>query len=117
MTQPRRFGQIIRIKPECVEAYKNCHAAAWPAVIEQIKDCNIYDYSIYFDDQSHTLFATMKWNGTDFDADMERMKSNPEVRLWWEMTDSMQQTLVDGSTGSTDSKGWWKNLEEVFRCE
>jgi L-rhamnose mutarotase len=48
---------------------------------------------------------------------MERMRANPEVRKWWEMTDGMQQTLVDGSKGSTDPKGWWKNLEEVFRCE
>ncbi|EGP87537.1 unnamed protein product [Zymoseptoria tritici ST99CH_1A5] len=117
MPETRRIGQIIRLKPECLQAYKDCHAAAWPAVLKQIKDCNISDYSIYFDDRSYTLFATMKWTGTDFEADMESMKANPEVRRWWEMTDSMQETLVDGSTGSTDSKGWWKDLEEVFRCE
>lgn len=116
-SRPRRIGQIIRLKPSCLEAYKACHAAAWPAVLQQIKDCNISDYSIYLDEQSMTLFATMKYNGTDFEADMAAMKANPEVRRWWEMTDSMQETLVEGSTGSVDAKGWWRDLEEVFRVE
>jgi L-rhamnose mutarotase len=115
--EPRRIAQIIRLKKESMQAYKDCHAAAWPAVLKQIKDCNISDYSIYLDEQSMILFATMKYNGNDFEADMEKMRANPEVRKWWQMTDSMQETLVDGSTGSTDQKGWWKDMEEVFRCE
>jgi L-rhamnose mutarotase len=59
----------------------------------------------------------MKWHGTDFEADMARMRENPEVRKWWEMTDGMQESLVEGSGGSTDPKGWWRELEEVFRVE
>ncbi|KAK3049893.1 hypothetical protein LTR09_008813 [Extremus antarcticus] len=115
--EPRRIAQIVRLQRNSAEAYKECHAAVWPAVLEQIKDCNISDYSIYLDEQSMTLFATMKYNGTDFDADMEKMRANPEVRRWWEMTDAMQETLVVGSQGSTDAKGWWRGLEEVFRCD
>jgi L-rhamnose mutarotase len=115
--EPRRIAQIIRLKRESMQAYKDCHASAWPAVLKQIEDCNISDYSIYLDEQSMILFATMKYNGNDFEADMEKMRANPAVRKWWQMTDSMQETLVDGSKGSTDPKGWWKDLEEVFRCE
>ena len=114
---PRRIGQIIRLKRESLQAYKECHAAVWPAVLKQIKECNIIDYSIYLDEQSMILFATMKWNGSDFDADMEKMRANPEVQKWWHMTDSMQETLVEGSSGSTDPKGWWRDLEEVFHCD
>jgi hypothetical protein len=29
----------------------------------------------------------------------------------------MQETLVEGSTGSMDPAGWWKPLEEVFRVD
>ena len=113
----RRIGQIIRLRRESLQAYKEFHAAVWPAVLKQIKECNISDYSIYLDEQSMILFATMKWNGSDFEADMERMRANPEVRKWWEMTDNMQETLVEGSSGSTDPKGWWRELEEVFHCD
>lgn len=37
----RRFGSIIRLRPECVEEYKRYHADAWPAVAQQIRECNI----------------------------------------------------------------------------
>jgi len=116
-SSPRRIAQIVRLRPESLQAYKDCHAAVWPEVLEQIKDCNIVDYSIFLDDSSMTLFASMKYMGTDFEADMERMRANPKVREWWQMTDGMQETLVKGSQGSTDEKGWWKELEEVFRVE
>ena len=116
-SKPRRIGQIIKLKRESLQAYKECHAAVWPAVLQQTKDCNISDYSIYLDEQSMILFATMRWIGTNFDADMEKMRANPEVQKWWQMTDSMQESLVEGSKGSTDPKGWWRELEEVFHCD
>ncbi len=39
----RRFAQIIKLKPEHVAKYKEVHAAVWPEVLKQIKDCNIQD--------------------------------------------------------------------------
>lgn len=116
-SEPRRIAQIVRLKRDSLQAYKDCHAAIWPAVLKQIKDCNIVDYSIFLDEQSMTLFASMKYAGSDFDGDMEKMRANPEVQKWWDMTDSMQESLVEGSKGSTDPKGWWVELEEVFRVE
>jgi hypothetical protein len=41
--QGRRFAQIVKLKPECVEKYKECHAKVWPEVLKQIKECNIED--------------------------------------------------------------------------
>ena len=114
---PRRIAQIVRLKREHLQAYKDCHAAVWPAVLAQIKDCNIADYSIFLDDASMTLFASMKYVGTDFAADMAKMKANPEVQRWWTMTDSMQESFSPGATGSVGDVSWWKELEEVFRVE
>lgn len=114
---PKRIAQIVRLKRDSLQAYKDCHAAVWPAVLRQIKDCNISDYSIFLDEQSMTLFASLKYTGTNFEADMEKMKANPEVQRWWNMTDAMQESFVEGSMGSMDPKGWWRELEEVFRCE
>ena len=45
--------------------------------------------SIYFDND-RTLFATFKYIGTDFEADMKNMASLPKMREWWAMTDEMQ---------------------------
>jgi hypothetical protein len=41
--QGRRVAQIVKLKPECVEKYKECHAKVWPEVLKQIKECNIED--------------------------------------------------------------------------
>lgn len=109
-SEPRRIAQIVKLKRESLQAYKECHAAVWPAVLQQIKDCNIIDYSIFLDEKTMTLFATMKWVGTDYEADMRAMAANPEVQKWWTMTDGMQETLVEGAKGSTDPKGWWQPL-------
>ena len=116
-SQPLRLAQIVRLKRESLADYKACHNAVWPAVLKQIKDCNIIDYSIFLDESTMTLYATMKYTGSDFEADLAHMRANPEVQRWWKMTDGMQETLVEGSTGSMDPAGWWKPLEEVFRVE
>lgn len=116
-SEPLRLAQIVRLKRSSLADYKACHAAVWPAVLKQIKDCNISDYSIFLDESTMTLYATMKYTGSDFEADMANMRANPEVQRWWQMTDGMQETLVEGSKGSTDPVGWWKPLEEVFRVE
>ncbi|EPS25439.1 hypothetical protein PDE_00372 [Penicillium oxalicum 114-2] len=113
MAPVRRIGQIVHLKPEAVAAYKECHAKVWPEVLKQIEDCNIRDYSIFFDND-RTLFARFDYIGEDFDADMEKMRANPKVREWWAMTDSMQESLIPGAVGSAEGPGWWKPLEEVF---
>ena len=41
--QGRRIAQIVKLKPEFVEKYKEVHARVWPEVLKQIKDCNIED--------------------------------------------------------------------------
>ncbi|RKU41980.1 hypothetical protein DL546_001722 [Coniochaeta pulveracea] len=114
----RRYAQIVKLKPEFYEEYKNCHAAVWPEVLKQIKDCHIQDYSIYFDDYSKILFAYFKYVGDDYESDMEKMRANPKVREWWRMTDGFQESLVPGAVSSEAGEpGWWKPLEEVFHVD
>lgn len=39
----RRIAQIVKLKPEFVEKYKEYHANVWPEVLKQIKECGIRD--------------------------------------------------------------------------
>jgi len=113
--QGRRIAQIVKLKPEFVEKYKECHARVWPEVLKQIKDSNIEDYSIFHDPATSILFASFKYVGYDWAGDMERMKDNPKVREWWKMTDSYQESFVEGAKSSEDGEpAWWKGVEEVF---
>ncbi|KAI6089391.1 rhamnose mutarotase [Hypoxylon rubiginosum] len=114
----RRIAQIVKLKPEFLDKYKEVHAAVWPEVLQQIKVCNIEDYSIYHDPATGILFATFKYVGIDFEGDMERMRENVKVREWWAMTDGFQESVVPGAKNSeSGSPPWWKELEEVFYLE
>ncbi|KAK4151627.1 rhamnose mutarotase [Chaetomidium leptoderma] len=111
----RRFAQMVKLKPEFVDKYKEVHAAVWPEVLKQIRDCNIVDYSIFHDPETGILFASFKYVGYDYAGDMERMRENPKVREWWKMTDCMQESLVPGAKDSESGEpSWWKPVEEVF---
>lgn len=64
-----------------------------------------------------TLFASFKYVGNSFDADMTRMAANPKVQEWWKFTDGMQESPVEGAVESASGPGWWGQTEEVFYVE
>ncbi|THV87908.1 rhamnose mutarotase [Aureobasidium pullulans] len=112
----QRIGQSIRLRREYVDEYIKIHSEVWPGVLKRIAGSNIHDYSIFYDKQSSILFATFKYTGTDFDADMKAMAEDEETQRWWKVTDKMQESLNEGATSSVDG-GWWRALDEVFHVE
>ena len=46
------FGQVGRLKPECIEEYRRLHEVdvytpRWAGVLSMIRDCNMQNYSIF----------------------------------------------------------------------
>ena len=37
----KRYGSVIKVRPEAIAEYKRYHAAVWPAVLDMIRKCNI----------------------------------------------------------------------------
>jgi L-rhamnose mutarotase len=106
----KRYGQIIRVRPERVEEYERVHAAVWPEVLATIYDCNIRNYSIFR--HGDLLFAYFEYVGEDFDADMAKMAADPKTREWWSVCQPMQQPVPDAAPGD-----WWANMREVFHVD
>ena len=77
-----RMGQVIRLRPEIIAEYKRIHAAVWPAVLKAIADSNIRNYSIFLKEPENLLFAYWEYHGTDFAADMAKMKLVPQMQKW-----------------------------------
>jgi L-rhamnose mutarotase len=50
----------MKLKPGCVEEYKKRHDEIWPELAQAHIDAGISDYSIYFDEESLSLFAFQK---------------------------------------------------------
>ena len=106
----KRYGMVIRVRPEKLEEYKKLHAAAWPAVLKMIRQCNIRNYSIYHKDG--WLFGYFEYVGDDFKADMAKMAADETTQKWWKLTDACQEPLKTRAEGE-----WWANMEEVFHCD
>ncbi|MCK5128264.1 MAG: L-rhamnose mutarotase [Clostridiales bacterium] len=106
----KRYGQVIKIKPEKIEIYKKLHANIWPKVGEMIALCNMKNYSIFLRDGY--LFAYFEYHGTDFDADMTKMAADKTTQEWWNECDPCQTPVDYAEPGE-----WWVNMEEVFHLE
>ena len=105
----RRFGQMIKLKPEGAGEYKRLHKKGntFPGVNEMIKKCNISNYSIYLKD--NVLFAYFEYIGSDFDVDMQKMAADPATQKWWVTVKPLMQPVKNIKEGE-----FWANMEEIY---
>lgn len=103
----RRFGQMIKIKPECLEAYKKHHANPLPGVNEMIKACNLQNYSIY--SRGEYLFTYYEYVGDDYEADMAKMAADPVTQQWWDIVKPLMSPLEDKKP-----EEFWSDMEEIY---
>jgi L-rhamnose mutarotase len=108
----QRMGMMIGIKPEMIDEYKRLHAAAWPAILKQIRDSNIRNYTIFLREPENLLFGYWEYHGSDFEGDMAAMAADPETREWWTHTDPCQTPLA-----SRKGDEQWSMMEEVFHTD
>ena len=106
----KRYGQVIRVRPEKLDEYRKLHAAVWPDVLAMVTACNIKNYSIFHKDG--WLFSYFEYHGEDFDADMAKMAADPRTQEWWTCCSPCQEPLETRAEGE-----WWATMDEVFHCE
>ena len=106
----KRFGQVIGVKADRLQEYKEYHADVWPEILDMIRECNIQNYSIFYKDG--LLFAYLEYVGDDFDADMAKMAADPKTQEWWDIMMPMQEPVDTRAEGE-----WWANMEEVFHTD
>lgn len=102
-----RYGQVIKVKPEFIERYKELHGNPWPQVNKKIKECNIQNYSIYF--IGELLFSYFEYTGENFQEDMKKMAEDEWTQKWWKETDPCQCPIELAKEGD-----WWTKMEEVY---
>jgi L-rhamnose mutarotase len=106
----RRFGQVIRVRPESIDAYEALHTAPPPGVLAAIRVAKIRNYSIYR--HGEVLFAYFEYIGDDFEADMATMAADRDTQAWWLLTDAMQEPYPEGDPGA-----WWLTVPEIFHTD
>lgn len=105
----QRMGMLIGLKSDRVAEYRKLHAAVWPEILDKISECNIRNYSIFLREPENLLFAYWEYEGTDFEADMQRMAADPNTRRWWDICMPCQEPLESRRDGE-----WWAMMDEVF---
>jgi L-rhamnose mutarotase len=106
----KRYGMVIKLKPEKFEEYKQLHANPWPEVLKMISECNIRNYTIYHKDGY--LFSQFEYFGEDFAVDMKKMAADPVTQAWWRLTDPCQEPVETHKEGE-----WWARMEEMFHLD
>lgn len=103
----KRFAFKMKLKPGCIEEYKKRHDNIWPELKQLLTDADIRDYSIFFDEETDTLFAVQKIAGEEGSQDLGQTEI---VQKWWAYMADIMETNPDNSPVSIP-------LEEVFYLE
>lgn len=87
--------------------YKKRHDEIWPELKQLLKQAGISEYSIFFDEETDTLFAFQKVSGKGGSQDLEKHEI---VKKWWDYMADIMKVNADNSPVSVP-------LEEVFYLE
>jgi L-rhamnose mutarotase len=97
----------MHLKPGQKEEYKKRHNEIWPELKKLLKEAEIYEYSIFLDEETNTLFAFQKISGDGGSQDLGQIEI---VQKWWKYMADIMETNPDNSPVSV-------SLEEVFYME
>ena len=103
----QRIAFKMKIKTGAIADYKKRHDELWPELHKLLKEAGISEYSIFYDDETHTLFAFQKQAGEHGSQDLGKTEI---VQRWWEYMSDIMETNPDNSPVSIP-------LEEVFFME
>lgn len=106
----KRYGMVIRLKPDKIEEYKKLHSNVWPEVLNTLSRHNIKNYSIFLKDSF--LFGYLEYHGHDYEADMKQVANCEATQRWWTHTAPCQEPLDSRGEGE-----WWSLMQEVFYME
>jgi len=90
-----------------IDEYKRRHDEIWPELRILLAEAGVPDYSIFFDQETLTLFAVQKVSG---DGGSQDLGKNPIVRKWWDYMADIMETEEDNAPVSIP-------LTEVFHLE
>ena len=90
----KRVGFKMKLYPGQVEEYKKRHDEIWPELVELLKGAGVSDFSIFLDEDTHTLFGCQKVAGDNGSQDLGETEV---VKKWWAYMADIMETNPDNS--------------------
>jgi len=103
----KRAAFKMKLKSGYEEEYKKRHDEIWSVLKEELSRAGIYDYSIFLDKETLTLFAVQKLKDNNT---VEELPSKEILKKWWDYMKDIMETNPDNSPVIT-------SLEEVFHMD
>lgn len=97
----------MKLNPGCEAEYRKRHDEIWPELSVILTNAGVFDYSIFLDEETRTLFAVWKL-AEENSAD--ELSGNPVVQKWWTYMAELMETHPDDSPVCVP-------LPEVFRLD
>ncbi len=97
----------MKLLPGYAEEYKRRHDEIWGELSELLREAGIYDYSIFLDEETMTLFAVQKRRA---DHRSDELAGKDIMRKWWDYMADIMETNPDHSPVSVP-------LREVFHLD
>lgn len=84
----------MKLLPGNEQEYKKRHDEIWPDLSRLLLEKGIYDYSIFLDEETLSLFAVQKIKDG---AAEQTLSDEPVMRKWWDYMEDLMETNPDGS--------------------
>lgn len=85
---PERIAFRMVLNPGQATEYKKRHDDIWPELEKALRDAGVSDYTIWLDEETNNLFATLVRSD---DHTMDKLPQTEVNRRWWDfMADVMQ---------------------------
>jgi L-rhamnose mutarotase len=82
----------MMLNPGMHEEYERRHREIWPELVDALRNAGVRDYRIFFDPQTHHLFAILTRTR---DHRMDHLPELPVMRKWWDYMADIMQTTPD----------------------
>jgi L-rhamnose mutarotase len=82
----------MQLKPGTVAEYRKRHDGIWPELAMLLTDSGIYDYSIFLDEDTLSLFAVLKLRDEN---DRDQLPGHPLMKRWWDHMASLMEVGPD----------------------
>lgn len=102
----KRFGEVIKVKPEKFEEYKKLHNEIWPSIVQKQKKqiCRILQFLPRW-----LSFKYFEYVGDNYEEDMKKLAADEENKRWLTFTDPCQEPVE-----TAGEQEWWAPMENIF---
>jgi L-rhamnose mutarotase len=103
----QRAAFKMKLKKGFEKEYKKRHDEIWPELSKELSNAGVFDYSIYLDEETLTLFAFQKLEDGNTS---DKLPQTAIVKKWWKYMADIMDTNPDNSPVSI-------SLKEVFHMD